>query len=52
MAGHTMSGSVDPDNLYTKQNCIGNVYGEETCGSTLIELKVEAASERCTKGTV
>jgi len=47
-----MSGSVDPENLYTKQNCIGNVYVQEACGSTLIVIKVEAASERCTRGTV
>jgi len=47
-----MSGSVDPDTLYTKQNCIGKVHGKELHGPILIRLKVEAASERCTKGTV
>ena len=34
-----MSGSVDPDTLYTKQNCIGTAHDNKVRGPILIRLR-------------
>jgi hypothetical protein len=52
--GGMMSGVVDPETIYTKQNCIGRspsfVAGEAILGIDVLTGQVVVALERYTKG--
>ena len=45
-----MNGSVDPETIYTKQNCIGGSFKRLKSLARLTVQQVVAASGRCTKG--